>query len=270
MKNVIGFAVTDEIETGKPEIKIPAEAVCDSEPVPSVVSVEFENDGIELSYYNDRFALEIGDRVFVEGKYAGKLGTVTKVSTKFKIRRSDYKRVIARPRIKLSGTFESVKNMMVSRGAQRALTEEFRSLLIPPKENEGDGEYILGEGFRVGLFSSEDGDEIEEKIVKRALDYCRNGNVLFVSADGGIGTAFVKGSETYEVNFRIERNAIADTYCSCPYPGLCKHMVATVIILNSLIEELSEAVFEQGFTAINSSLFMQLAMATGKITVEGE
>ena len=48
-----------------------------------------------LSYYNDLFDLHRGDLVFVVGKLEGLRGIVVDVSYNFKIKLSDYKRVIA-------------------------------------------------------------------------------------------------------------------------------------------------------------------------------
>lgn len=48
-----------------------------------------------LAYYNDRFDLRQGDLVFVDGKLEGKQGRVEEASYNFRIRLSDYQRVIA-------------------------------------------------------------------------------------------------------------------------------------------------------------------------------
>ena len=45
-------------------------------PKRSVVEVHFPGRGIDLSYYNDKFDLKIGDLVYVDGKLEGKLGRV--------------------------------------------------------------------------------------------------------------------------------------------------------------------------------------------------
>ena len=268
MRNIIGFTVSDEAENNARKTESLPASECDAGAAACIATVKFEGAGVELSYYNDRFDLREGDRVYVEGKYAGKLGTVTKISTKFKIRLSDYKRIIARPRFTLSGTFERIGDMMVRYGDPGAMTEAFRTLTVPPMET--DEGYTLGEGFRIGLYSSDGGDDIEEKIAERAFGYCREGRVLFISVRNGVGTAFVRGGETYEVNFRIDGDTVADTYCTCPYPGLCKHEVATAIILNSLIDSLRKNAVDDGFTAICTSVFMDFAMSSGKITLSGE
>lgn len=67
----------------------------ESTPVKSVVQVQFPSKGRSLAYYNDKFDLHVGDIVFVDGKLEGIQGIVTEVSRSFKIKLSDYKRVIA-------------------------------------------------------------------------------------------------------------------------------------------------------------------------------
>ena len=64
-------------------------------PRKSVVQVQFPCFGHSLAYYNDQFDLHQGDRVYVDGKLEGEIGVVTSVAYNFKIKLSDYKRVIA-------------------------------------------------------------------------------------------------------------------------------------------------------------------------------
>ena len=50
---------------------------------------------MDLTYFNALFDLKVGDRVYVDGKLEGQLGHVVDVSYNFKIKISDYKKVIA-------------------------------------------------------------------------------------------------------------------------------------------------------------------------------
>ena len=65
-------------------------------PVKSVVQVFFPDRNASYAYFNDRFDLQPGDLVYVEGKLEGFQGRVESVSHNFKIKLSDYKRVIGR------------------------------------------------------------------------------------------------------------------------------------------------------------------------------
>lgn len=60
----------------------------------SVVDVFFPDRHLTCSYYNDMFDLKHGDIVYVDGKLEGLHGRVTNVNYTFKIKLSDYKRVI--------------------------------------------------------------------------------------------------------------------------------------------------------------------------------
>ena len=71
----------------------------------SVVQVKFPGRGMALAYYNDRFDLRKGDQVYVDGKLEGQRGQVTEVSYNFKIKISDYKRVIAVVDTRVKGRF---------------------------------------------------------------------------------------------------------------------------------------------------------------------
>ena len=46
----------------------------------SLVKVFFISRDLDLPYYNDRFDLQMGDRVYVSGKLSGHMGIVTEVS----------------------------------------------------------------------------------------------------------------------------------------------------------------------------------------------
>lgn len=73
----------------QPELKQPAA------PRKSLVEVFFSGRNMTLTYYNDQFDLHSGDMVYVDGKLEGLLGRVVEVTYNFKIKLSDYKRVIA-------------------------------------------------------------------------------------------------------------------------------------------------------------------------------
>ena len=70
----------------------------------SVVQVYFPQRHMELAYYNDMFDLKNGDLVYVDGKLEGMLGRVTDVNYTFKIKVSDYKRVISVVDTNINGT----------------------------------------------------------------------------------------------------------------------------------------------------------------------
>ena len=109
MKSILGFSI-GETPASENVTVTPKEEL---HPVRSLVSVRFLQDGRTLTYYNDSFALAVGDRVFVSGKLAGQPGIVEKVTTRFKIRLSEYQRVIAKASIAIHGTYDLVLNLLL-------------------------------------------------------------------------------------------------------------------------------------------------------------
>ena len=104
MTNKIGFYCNDNNEVNeniesitveKPEMKARK----------SLVSVRFEKNNRVLSYYNDKFDLHKGDIVFVDGKLEGERGFVEEVNYNFKIKLSDYKKVVALADTTVKGLF---------------------------------------------------------------------------------------------------------------------------------------------------------------------
>ena len=89
----IGFAADRSV--GKTDDSAYTQVPVATVPRKSVVQVKFPGRGASLAYYNDQFDLHPGDWVYVDGKLEGQQGRVTDVNYNFKIKVSDYKRVIA-------------------------------------------------------------------------------------------------------------------------------------------------------------------------------
>ena len=260
MKNVIGFcAPEDPVEAPM----IPA--MGETRPVPSVAEVFFPDCGRVLSYYNDRFDLRENDVVFVSGKLAGKPGLVRSVITRFKIRLSEYERVISHARLSISGTFAPKAGMMVSLDFDPAPdAAAFRSWVQPPREEEA--EIACGEGHILSLDHPEQAPGLIENRLQRAIDYCKEGRVRYLRLSGGVGTAFVQGESWYEVNFTFDGGELRDLYCDCLCPGLCKHELAAAIVLRAVLEELNcKAVPD--FTAIEQDFFCRLLLLSRSVVI---
>ena len=263
MKSILGFG-TEE----KPaEIKAEAAPTITGEPVRSLVSVRFIGDGRTLTYYDDRFALEEGDRVFVSGRLAGKPGVVEKVTTRFRIRLSDYERVISKACGCIRGSYESVIGKMLSFDEEALSPADFRSWFMPPAEAEGgegpEEEILAGDGFELSLPDLEEDEDAGEAVLDRAVDYCRNGKVAYIGVRNGIGTAYVEGSSWYEVNFRIRGDSMTEMYCGCPYPGLCKHLLAVAMTIRALARY-GDVDTDRDFTAVDNRYFWPMLAGTAK------
>ena len=253
----IGFSIESPQEEAALTLPVP-------EPpkpvVRSLVQVGFEDNNRVLTYYNDRFDLTPGDRVFVSGKLAGKPGIVESVTTKFKISLADYERVISLANLVIRGTYEKLIDKMVSYDSAALSADQFRVWCMPPQDE--DAEIVTGDGYEIDLSSMSSPDEIKEEVFNRTLEYCRNGSVAYISAVNGIGTAFVHGTEWYEINFRLDGSSLVEMYCTCPYPGFCKHLLAVAITLNTLMKEGLDA--EKNFVVIDDSYFWQFAARSVK------
>ena len=112
MKMTIGFTANKEENETKTAYTPTAPTV--EEPKKSVVTVFFPQRHFSCSYYNDSFDLKKGDIVYVDGKLEGKKGYVTEVSYNFKIRLSDYKRVIAKANTDIKGRLFSAGSHFIA------------------------------------------------------------------------------------------------------------------------------------------------------------
>ena len=98
-----GFVGSQEnAQTASPSPKASPDAAA---PRKSIVQVLFPCWVKTLAYYNDLFDLKKGDRVYVDGKLEGQLGIVTSVNYNFKIKLSEYKRIIALVNTDVHGKF---------------------------------------------------------------------------------------------------------------------------------------------------------------------
>ncbi len=268
MKSILGFSIGETPETTAIAVTPKEEQY----PVRSLVSVKFIRDGRTLTYYNDRFALEPGDRVFVSGKLAGQMGIVESVTTRFRINLADYQKVIAKAGCVIHGTYESIMDKMVSYDRNALSPEEFRSWILPPAHWDGDGkdgpgDVVIGDGYELNLSAIGESGDFSPAVFERAAAYCRDGKVAYISVRDGVGTAFVEGTSWYEVNFRLRGNAMTEMYCDCPYPGLCKHLLAAALTIR-VMAKAGDIDPDRDFTAIGKERFwFMVACTKNKVTL---
>ncbi len=264
MNTILGFGSGEEPGSGNTDI-IPGDPV---QAVRSLVSVRFIGDGRAFTYYNDKFALEEGDCVFVSGKLAGKPGVVESVSTRFKINLADYQRVISKASSPIHGTYESILDKMVSYDRDALSPDEFRTWVMPPKgwdrkDGDPEDEIIIGDGYELHLPELEAADEVSPAVLQRAVEYCREGNAAYLCVRDGAGTAFINGTVWYEVNFRLKGDAMTEMYCDCPYPGLCKHLLAAALTVRALVLK-GGLRSDEDFVAVDADRFWNMAARTTK------
>jgi len=201
-------------------------------PRKSLVQVFFESRGMTLSYYNDLFDLRVGDLVYVDGKLEGLRGRVVDVSYSFRIRVSDYKRVIALADTDVSGTFNIAGSHFVTFDRAALPRVKAASWFMPPSEEEvvsGDGD---GDTFMLDDLT---GMGITQAAAERGRNYYAENKVRYLCLEDSRGYAIVEGSRAYEVEFEYRGAEIRNLVCSCFCGGRCKHEYAVMLQLRDTL-----------------------------------
>ena len=197
-------------------------------PRKSVVQVQFPCFGHSLAYYNEQFDLHQGDRVYVDGKLEGEIGVVTSVAYNFKIKLSDYKRVIAVVDTCVHGQFYIADAYCVTFDPHTIPAAQATLWFRAPSGESGNDDTA----FRL--------DNLQEMgaagtIAERGQNYYMETLVRYLCLDGTKGYAIVEGTRAYTVEFEYQngtvRNLLCDCYCSYP----CKHQVAAMLQLRETL-----------------------------------
>ncbi len=234
-------------------------------PVKSVVQVHFPARNMTLAYYNDSFDLHRGDLVFVEGKLEGLRGQVVDVTYNFKIRLSDYKRVIALVDSHVNGQFHIAGSHAISFDRNTIPYEKILTWFKAPDTDKD--EYVYGNdnsSFRLDTLSDMG---LSETIADRGLNYYKENKVIYLSLDGARGRAIVEGSKHYELEFEYRSGEIFHLVCSCYCSYPCKHEFAAMLQLREtleLIEKNYKSQYEQAqyFAAISKSTLFNYVISS--------
>ena len=253
---IVGFGQDDTTSI----VEKPSRTVTVKTPVRSLVSISFDRMNHPLTYYNDQFDLKPGDRVFVTGKLEGEIGLVESVTTKFRVRISDYQKVISLAQTPIHGVYAPKGNMMLSYTADALMPEDFRKWVLPPHEAEEQSEddVVFGDGYEIPLEDPSTAEGVDPAVFDRAIDICRSGRIGYVSVRNGEGKAFIRGSRWYELDFTLNGSMIQEAYCECPYAGLCKHLLAVGVILN-VMRRNDDIDLDRDFTLISADQFWNMA-----------
>lgn len=268
-KHPIGFNTRSKEEPKKEAQVTPYPET--KEPRKSVVQVYFPHRGMGWVYYNDNFDLKVGDFVYVEGKLEGHRGQVTEVNYSFKIKLSDYKKVIAVIDTNVKGDFYLAGSHIVTFD-KKAIP--FSKVLTRFKAPESDEEYASGnddtKAFPLNDLSKMN---ISLDTADRGHDYYIENRVSYVCIDGMCGYAIVEGSENYEIEFDYADGEISNLKCSCFCSGACKHEFAAMLQLRETLEFITknyENEYGDCFAAISKDVFMNTVMnkkELGKISL---
>lgn len=203
-------------------------------PRKSLVQIRFPGKGMALSYYNDQFDLKVGDRVYVDGKLEGQLGCITEISYNFKIKLSDYKKVIAVVDTTVHGEFHMAGSHFVTFDPSTLPVHQIALWFKAPiKEDEEVISSTDDSSFRLEDLKSMN---ISTAVAERGHDYYMENRVRYICLDGAKGLAIVEGSESYVVEFEYRNGEISHLICECPCGYTCKHEFAAILQLRETLE----------------------------------
>lgn len=239
----------------------------------SVVQVYFAGRNMTLAYYNDRFDLHRGDMVYVEGKLEGMRGCVVDVNYNFKIKVSDYRRVIARVDTDVHGQFFLAGSHFLT--FDRAALPGSRVLPWFRAPAAGEETFVTGSDGTVFRLDDLQGMQVNRAIAERGHNYYMENRVRYLSLDGARGYAIVEGRNAYEVEFLHDAGEIRDLVCSCICSYTCKHEVATMLQLRDLLARIETHYADEYaragyFAAIDRETLLTFALngkETGSITL---
>ena len=200
----------------------------------SVVRVHFPARNMTLSYYNDAFDLKVGNIVYVDGKLEGLRGRVVDITYNFKIKLSDYKRVIGVADTEVKGEFFFAGSHFITFDpAVLPYTKVITWFKAPDKEDD-----IYASGNDDSAFNLNDLStmKLSHEIAERGHDYYMENRVQYICLDGAKGHAIVEGSQAYELEFEYQNGEIRNLTCSCFCSYPCKHEFAAMLQLREILE----------------------------------
>lgn len=257
----IGFmAPQPESKPMKAAYTLPQETII---PRKSVVRIHFSGRNMTLAYYNDQFDLHVGDMVYVDGKLEGLLGRVMEVNYNFKIKLSDYKRVIAVVDTAVHGQFFFAGSHFITFDRDALPVSKAISWFMAPAGE--DEEFASGSDDT--YFPLDDLSEmnVSSAIAERGHNYYLGNRVRYLCLDNYRGYAIVEGGEAYEVEFEYRNGEISNLTCTCPCGYSCKHEFAAMLQLRetlALIEKNYASEYEHTgyFAAVSEGTLFSFAI----------
>ena len=155
------------------------------------------------------------------------------INYNFKIKLSDYKRVIGVANTDVIGEFHLAGSHFITSDSG-ALTYEQVSTWFKAPENEEE-EYVSSSGDEVFNLNDLSGMNIKNENAERGHEYYMENRVVYIELNHGKGRALVTGSKTYDVEFFYKDEDITGLVCNCYCTGACKHEFATMLQLRDIL-----------------------------------
>jgi len=258
----MGFKIGFDGGADEENIEITAEKKRENEPVKiknSLVRVYFEERDSAYSYYNDSFDLKCGDIVWVEGKLEGIRGRVVEINYNFKIKLSDYKRVIGVADTDVKGKFKLVGPYFVT-DVGYSYFDTVKSWFVPPETQQED--VIVGNDDKSFNINDLTGMNILNEEAEKGMEYFNNNKVAYIGISGGEGKAIIEGHKPYFVEFEYADGEISNLICDCFETGACRHEFAAMLTLKEIIGHVETFypdmnINDDGFSAIRKVDFFK-------------
>ena len=217
---------------------------------PNLVMVAFPPDNRAYPYLN-YLDLEIGDFVFVEGKFENVRGMVVDISENFKVKKDEYKKVVSVADTKVNAEFEATDTHFVTKDTDKL---NFQKVITWFKPNNSNEEYIdrhTDSEYHAMWENCE--FDVSPSIIRKGIEYYENERVLFLEIGKTLAYAIVAGDDYYITEFEIDESMIGEGVCSCRCFGTCKHIIATKLLLKELVDK----GFSPPFCAISKPVLMK-------------
>lgn len=241
MTTKIGFNF-NENRTEKRGIVIPEVTEDDHIIRKSLVEIKFPDVYKPYTYYNDSFNLKLGDRVFVDGKLEGVMGVVVNITYNFKIKLSNYKRVIGKADANVRGKFHSAGSHFVTFDPTALPYEKALTWFKAPEEDE---EYVSGTDGSIFLLETLEGLKFDEYDLENGKEIYMENGVEYLELNGTKGRTIVTTSKPYIVEFTYKNGEISELYCECYHLTPCKHCFATLLQLREMLKSIEQNYSEQ-------------------------
>ena len=195
------------------------------------------------------------------------------VAYNFKIKISDYKRVIGLADTNVHGQFFNAGSHFVT--FDRSALPQSKIITWYKASAKDDDEYVSGSDDSSFPLNDLKSMQISAAIAERGHDYYMENRVRYISIDGTKGYAIVEGSKTYEVEFEYHHGEISQLICSCFCSCHCKHEFAVMLQLNETLEMIEKYYAVQYdetgyFAAVNKGTLFAFAIdgkETGCFTI---